>query len=42
MTVSGYLLCVGGCSLIIIDQEDESIRKILAMENLLPDNGFTT
>ena len=28
-----YLLCMGRGSLIISDQEDESICKILAMEN---------
>ena len=28
-----YLLCMGGLSLIISDQEDESIWKILAMEH---------
>ena len=31
--ISIYLLCVGGLSLITSDQEDESIWKILAMEN---------
>ena len=40
--ISIYLLCVGGCLLIIIDQEDESIWKILAMENWLQDIGFAT
>ena len=42
MIISIYLLCLGGHSLIISDQEDESIWKILAMENWLPDIGFTT
>ena len=31
--ISICLLYMVGCSLIIIDQEDESIWKILAMEN---------
>ena len=31
--ISIYLLCMGGLSLISSDQEDESIWKILAMEN---------
>ena len=30
---SNTLLCVGGLSLIISDQEDERIWKILAMQN---------
>ena len=33
MIFSIYLLCLGGLSLITSDQEDESIWKILAMEN---------
>ena len=33
MIISVYLLCKGGRSLIISGQEDESIRKILAVEN---------
>ena len=32
----------GGVSLIISDQEDKSIQKILTMENWLPDIGFKT
>ena len=32
MVISVYLMCMGGLSLIISDQEDESIWKILAME----------
>ena len=31
--ISVCLLCVGGLSLITSDQEDESIWKILAVEN---------
>ena len=31
--ISIYLLCMGSLSLISSDQEDESIWKILAMEN---------
>ena len=38
MVIYIYSLCMGGRSLIISDQEDENIWKILAMENLLPDN----
>ena len=37
-----FLLCVGGLSQITSDQEDESIWKILAIENRLPDTGFKT
>ena len=37
-----FLLCVGGLSLVTSDQEDESIWKILAKENLPPDIGFKT
>ena len=32
---------MGGYLLIISDQEDETLWKILAMKNLLPDIGFT-
>ena len=42
MTISVYSLCMGRHSLIISDQEDEGIWKILAMENQLPDIGFKT
>ena len=42
VTISIYWLCMGGLSLITSDQEDESIWKILAMENWLPDIGFKT
>ena len=42
VTISAYLLCVGEHLLIISDQEDESIWKILAMENALLGIGFTT
>ena len=31
--ISVYLLCWGSLSLIASDQEDESIRKILPIEN---------
>ena len=40
--ISIYLLYVGGLSLIISDQEDESIWKILVMEKWLPDISFKT
>ena len=40
--ISVYLLCVGGLSLITSDHKDESIWKILAMENWPPDIGFKT
>ena len=33
---------MGGLSQITSDQEDESIWKILAIENRLPDIGFKT
>ena len=33
---------MGGLSLITSDQNDETIWKILAMENWLPDIGFKT
>ena len=42
VTISVYLLFVGRQSLTISVQEDESIWKILAMENLLSDIGFKT
>ena len=35
-------ICVGSLSLIISDQEDEGIWKILAMENRIPFIGFVT
>ena len=37
-----FLLCMGGLSQITSDQEDESIWKILAIENRPPDIGFKT
>ena len=40
--ISIDLLAMGGSSIFISDQEDESIWKILAMENWLPDVGFIT
>ena len=40
--ISGFSLCVGSLSQITSDQEDESIWKILATENQLPDIGFKT
>ena len=40
--ISIHLLCVDGLLLIISHQEDESIWKILAMENLPPKFGFKT
>ena len=40
--ISIYLLCMGGLSLIISDQEDKSILKILAMQIWLWDIGFKT
>ena len=42
MIISGFSLCVSGLSQITNDQEDESIWKILAIENQLPDIGFKT
>ena len=42
MIISGFSLCVDGQSQITSDQEDESILKILAIENQLPDIGFKT
>ena len=35
-----FIYCVWAVSLIISDQEDESIWKFLAMENWLPYFGF--
>ena len=42
VAISTYLLCMGRHSLIIGDQADESIWKVLAMEKLLPDADFIT
>ena len=38
--ISSFLLCVGGLSQNTSDQENESIWKILAIENRLPDIGI--
>ena len=40
VAISTYLLCMGRHSLIIGDQADESIWKVLAMEKFLPDADF--
>ena len=37
-----FILCVGSLLQITSDQEDESIWKILAIENRPPDIGFKT
>ena len=37
-----FIYCVWVVSLIISDQEDDNIWKILAMDNWLPDIGFVT
>ena len=45
VTISVYLLCIGRLSLIISDEEDESIIidwNILAMQSWLLDVGFKT